>query len=99
MPFIPHTDEEVAAMLEVIGVDSIEALFDEIPGVLRTSAESTLNSGMNEMAIGKLMRERANRDGEPLCFAGAGAYDHHIPAAVWELVLRGVLHRLHPLPG
>lgn len=89
MPFIPHTDEDVHAMLETIGVDSIEALFDEIPAELRASGESTLLAGMSEMAIGKLMRERANQDGEPLCFAGAGAYDHHIPAAVWELAGRG----------
>ncbi|MCG7958689.1 MAG: aminomethyl-transferring glycine dehydrogenase subunit GcvPA, partial [Candidatus Thiodiazotropha taylori] len=36
-----------------------------------------------------LMQNRARTDGEPLCFIGAGAYDHHIPAAVWELTTRG----------
>jgi glycine dehydrogenase subunit 1 len=42
-----------------------------------------------EMAISRLMRERAARDSADLCFLGAGAYEHHIPAAVWEIATRG----------
>ncbi len=89
MPFIPHTEEEVRAMLAAIGVDSIDALFDEIPAELRADGLSEVPDGMNEMAIGRLMRERAEQDGQPLHFIGAGAYEHHIPAAVWEIVTRG----------
>jgi glycine dehydrogenase subunit 1 len=44
---------------------------------------------MNEMQVARLMRQRAAQDGQPLCFIGAGAYAHHIPAAVWELTTRG----------
>src|SRR3989338_4783230 len=44
---------------------------------------------MSEMELGRLMRERARQDGNLMCFIGAGAYEHHIPAAVWELVSRG----------
>ena len=89
MPFIPHTQDDIQSMLAAIGVDSIEALFDEIPAELRCRGLADIPAGMNEMAIGKLMRQRAARDGEPLCFIGAGAYDHHIPAAVWQLASRG----------
>lgn len=90
MPFIPHTPEEVREMLEVIGVERIEDLFSEIPTELRSSITSKkIPPAMNEMEIGRLMRERAARDGNPLCFIGAGAYEHHIPAAVWELATRG----------
>ncbi len=35
------------------------------------------------------MRERAKKDAAGLCFIGAGAYEHHIPAAVWEIASRG----------
>ena len=89
MPFIPHTDEEVRAMLAAIGVDGIEDLFDEIPKELRSSGLEGVPDGLNEMDIGRLMRERAAQDSYALCFAGAGAYEHHIPAAVWEITARG----------
>jgi glycine dehydrogenase subunit 1 len=89
MPFIPHTDDDVRTMLAAIGVDSIDALFDEIPADLRARGLPTIPKGMGEMAVGRLLQQRAAADGQPLCFIGAGAYEHHIPAAVWELVTRG----------
>lgn len=89
MAFIPHTPEDVAHMLKVIGADSIEALFDEIPASLRVKSLQGLPPAMNEMQIGRLMRERARMDGQAQCFIGAGAYEHHIPAAVWAIATRG----------
>ena len=89
MPFIPHTATEVAEMLAAIGADSIESLFDEIPSGLRSPALSAIPAGMGEMAVGRTLRELARKDGAPLCFIGAGAYDHHIPAAVWDIATRG----------
>ncbi len=44
---------------------------------------------LNEMEVGRLMTERAALDGRPSCFIGAGAYEHHIPAAVWAITTRG----------
>ena len=89
MPFIPHTDAEIKEMLEAIGVTSIEDLFDEIPANLRSSGLDGIEPGKSEMEIAKIMRQRASEDQRNLCFAGAGAYEHHIPAAVWELTTRG----------
>ncbi|VAW75019.1 Glycine dehydrogenase [decarboxylating] (glycine cleavage system P1 protein) [hydrothermal vent metagenome] len=89
MPFIPHTDREVREMLDAIGVQSVEDLFDEIPETLKVSLNEAVPSQMNERDITRLMTERATKDGTPLCFIGAGAYDHHIPAAVWQLTTRG----------
>ena len=89
MPFIPHTDDEVKEMLNVIGVSAIEDLFDEIPAALRAKGLHAVPPGMSEMEVARLMRERAGEDERSLCFAGAGAYEHHIPAAVWELTTRG----------
>jgi len=89
MPFIPHTEDEVREMLAAIGVDSIDDLFDEIPAELRASGLELVPPGINEMEIGRLMYERAEQDKHTLCFAGAGAYEHHIPAAVWEITTRG----------
>lgn len=89
MPFIPHTENEVREMLDAIGVDSIEALFDEIPADLRIHDLPGVPDSLSEMAITRLMHQRATRDGHASCFIGAGAYEHHIPAAVWEITTRG----------
>jgi glycine dehydrogenase subunit 1 len=89
MPFIPHTEDDVRRMLEVIGVEHIDALFDEIPAELQIGELSKVPGGMSEMEVSALMQARAREDGQPLCFIGAGAYDHHIPAAVWQITTRG----------
>jgi glycine dehydrogenase subunit 1 len=89
MAFIPHTEHDVKAMLEAIGAESIEQLFDEIPANLRVKSLAGIPDAMNEMEIGRLMSERARLDGRPLSFLGAGAYEHHIPAAVWAITTRG----------
>jgi glycine dehydrogenase subunit 1 len=89
MPFVPHTEEEIKDMLSVIGIDSIENLFDEIPAHLKIEGLEKVPEGLNEMSVNRLMQNRAAQDGQPLCFIGAGAYDHHIPAAVWQITTRG----------
>ncbi len=89
MAFIPHTPADVEAMLATIGASSIEQLFDEIPASLRVKSLDGVPVELNEMQIGRLMSERARADGRPLCFIGAGAYEHHIPSAVWAITTRG----------
>ncbi|HEX6928101.1 MAG TPA: aminomethyl-transferring glycine dehydrogenase subunit GcvPA [Gammaproteobacteria bacterium] len=89
MPFIPHTEHEIREMLDAIGVDAIENLFDEIPAALRVDDLPGVPEALNEMEISRLMHERAAKDGQYLNFIGYGAYEHHIPAAVWEITTRG----------
>jgi glycine dehydrogenase subunit 1 len=89
MPFIPHTEDDVREMLQAIGVESIDALFDEIPQALRAEGIDAIGPGLSEMEITRLMHQKAHQDGRPTCFIGAGAYDHHVPAAVWEIATRG----------
>jgi len=89
MPFIPHTEEEIRDMLSVIGADDIEQLFSEIPSHLRAKGLDGVPEGMTELELNRLMSARAAQDGKPACFIGAGAYDHHIPAAVWQITTRG----------
>ncbi len=89
MPFIPHTQTDVATMLDAIGVGAIEQLFDEIPAALRAGELKQVPRGRGEMDMLALMAERADRDRVDLCFTGAGSYDHHIPAAVWDIAQRG----------
>ncbi|MBF1803493.1 aminomethyl-transferring glycine dehydrogenase subunit GcvPA [Alloalcanivorax profundimaris] len=90
MPYIPHTEDDVQAMLAAIGADSIEQLFDEIPAHLKAgSSLDALPEGQGEMEVTRLMADRAEQDRFALSFIGGGAYAHHIPAAVWEIATRG----------
>jgi glycine dehydrogenase subunit 1 len=89
MPFIPHTENDTREMLAAIGAKSTEDLFDEIPAELRIDHLHEVPEALSEMEISRLMRDRAAMDGSPLCFIGAGAYEHHIPTAVWDIATRG----------
>lgn len=89
MPFIPHTEADIQEMLSVIGAPSVDSLFGEIPEQLRVKELEGVPAGMSEMEITRLMRKRAEEDGRLVNFCGAGAYEHHIPAAVWEIATRG----------
>ena len=89
MPFIPHTPDETAEMLRVIGAADIAQLFDEIPPALRIDGLAGVPDGLPEWEVSALLAERTAGDRNPSCFLGAGAYRHHIPAAVWQLLSRG----------
>ncbi|MDF1677431.1 MAG: aminomethyl-transferring glycine dehydrogenase subunit GcvPA [Legionellaceae bacterium] len=89
MPYIPHTPEDIRTMLNRIGVSSIEALFDEIAPELRQKNLSHLPDGQNEMALLQHAKKLANQNKTHTCFIGAGSYEHHIPAAVWDIASRG----------
>src|SRR5690606_15469981 len=60
--------------------DTEEMLMKSLVGIRHT---------MIEIEIGRLMRARASQDAGPSCFIGAGAYEHHIPAVVWDIATRG----------
>src|SRR5262245_16192438 len=79
-------------MLDRIGVAGIDDLLDQTPAALRVDSPPGVPDALPEMDIARLAAERAGRDGRPLNFIGAGAYEHHIPAPVWALVTRGEIY-------
>ena len=89
MPYIPHTDADTGTMLERIGAASLDDLFDEIPSNLQIPGLSGVAGGLRESEIDARMRRWARQDGQLLNFIGAGAYEHYIPAPVWEITTRG----------
>lgn len=89
MPFVPHTQDDEASMLNAIGVADIETLFDEIPAELRSGRLLGVPAGISEMAMLRLMAERSAADSSGISFIGAGAYEHHIPSVVWDVASRG----------
>ncbi len=89
MPFIPHTDVEVQEMLATLGIHNIDDLFDEIPSHLKTAELNHIPAGLTEMEMTRLTEQHGQENKKGLCFIGAGAYEHHIPAAVWDITSRG----------
>ncbi len=88
MPYIPHTESDVTQMLAALKIDSIDQLFDEIPPSL-LAQQLNIPAGLSEMSATRLMTERSTVSDKQLNFLGAGAYEHFIPAAVWDVVTRG----------
>jgi glycine dehydrogenase subunit 1 len=90
MAYIPHTAEDRRMMLEAIGIESIEDLYQCVPEGVRFP-DLDLPSGISELEI---MRElqvysEANLDMKHVaCFLGAGAYHHFIPSVVDHIIRR-----------
>jgi glycine dehydrogenase subunit 1 len=90
--FVPHTDADVDAMLGFLGLSSLDELFSTIPEALRMAGGLELAAGASEPDVLAEMERLAgaNRPAgrDLVCFAGAGAYDHDIPAVVRRVAMR-----------
>lgn len=81
--YVPTTPSERAQMLERIGVDSVEALFANVPGEMILKDGLAIPSGLSELEVdGKVSAMAAKNKVFPTVFRGAGAYKHYIPAIV-----------------
>jgi len=83
--YIPNTPEDQQAMLQAIGVGSLEDLFAMVPSELRLQAPLNLPPALGELELTAHLEELAaggTGAGRAGCFLGGGAYDHFIPAVV-----------------
>ncbi len=86
--FVPHSDADIERMLADLGLASLDELFAVVPEALRLARGLALEPGRSEPDVAFEMERlaAANRCGpELVCFAGAGAYDHEVPAATRRL--------------
>ncbi|MBW7997702.1 MAG: aminomethyl-transferring glycine dehydrogenase subunit GcvPA [Candidatus Glassbacteria bacterium] len=92
MRYTPHTDDEVRLMLDEIGAGSVDDLFRSIPAEVQNAAAGLdLPRSLSEMEAAAEARALAGDNYDParvVSFLGGGAYDHYIPAAVDQLLLR-----------
>jgi glycine dehydrogenase subunit 1 len=90
MRYLPHTDDEVRSMLARIGVPDVDALFDAIPSDVRLDRALGLEPALDEAQLMAHLEDLADKNpaAKQLSFLGAGMYDHHIPPAVDQLLLR-----------
>ena len=82
MKYFPHTADDVRQMLDVIGVQSLDDLYAEIPEELKFKGELDLPSAMSESEVRAELQEVAFDNDDLVCFAGQGAYDHYTPSVV-----------------
>ncbi|MCD6359956.1 MAG: aminomethyl-transferring glycine dehydrogenase subunit GcvPA [Armatimonadetes bacterium] len=91
MSYLPQSDQDLRAMLEALGLDRVEQLFDSIPGQIRERASLDLPAPLTEIELARHMTRLAglNRTlDEVTCFAGGGIYDRFIPAIVSSVTSR-----------
>lgn len=90
MRYLPHTEEEIRAMLETVSAASLDELFDTIPESGRFEGELPIEPALDEPALMRHLEELAakNEGAKMLSFLGGGSYAHHIPPAVDQLLLR-----------
>jgi glycine dehydrogenase subunit 1 len=92
MRYLPLTASDRAEMLSVVGADTIDALFNDVPEAARLTGPVDLPRAMGEIEVERLISRMAARNvaaGSVPFFIGGGVYRHHVPAAVDHLIQRG----------
>jgi len=91
MKYTPNPTPVVEEMLKTIGVQSLDDLFSDIKEELKIKEGLGLPAGLGEIDLSRRLKELAGKNistEDSPCFLGAGAYDHYIPAALDQLLLR-----------
>jgi len=92
MRYLPLTEADRRAMLAKIGVPSVDSLFRDVPEKARFAKPIGLPNHMGELEVERAIAAMAAKNlgtGRAPSFVGAGAYRHHVPAAVDHLIQRG----------
>ena len=82
LSYLPHTEEDVRAMLERIGVNSLDDLFSDVPADFVFKGEYDLPSAMSEQQVRDYFEKLASMNTKLKVFVGQGAYDHYIPSVI-----------------
>ena len=86
--YFPHTQEDLKAMMEKVGVDSLDGLYAQIPDSIRFKGDYQLPSEMSEMEVRQLFEKLGSQNEQLTCFAGYGVYDHYTPSVIPQLLQR-----------
>jgi glycine dehydrogenase subunit 1 len=88
MSFVPHSEAEREAMLRTIGASSEDDLLSDVPESLRLARPLDLPPALSEWEAVRSLQQLAAASRSLTCFAGAGYYDHHVPAVVDHIIRR-----------
>ena len=86
--YIPHTPEDISRMLERIGVDSVDALYADVPQEVIFKGEYALPEGLSEIELRRWFADLASKNRPLTVFGGQGAYDHYAPSVIPHLLAR-----------
>ena len=86
--YFPHTEEDLKAMLEKVGVESLGDLYAQIPESIRFKGDYDLPSEMSELEVRQLFECLGSQNRQLTCFAGYGVYDHYTPSVIPNLLSR-----------
>ena len=86
--YFPHTQDDLKAMMEKVGVKDLDSLYVQIPESIRFRGEYKLPSEMSEMEVRDLFAKLGSQNGQLICFAGMGVYDHYMPSVIPQLLQR-----------
>lgn len=86
--YFPHTSADIQHMLEAIGVKSLDELNADIPEQIRLQKEYDLPSAKSEIEIRRYFEQIGAENEQKICFAGAGVYDHYVPAVIPQITSR-----------
>ena len=91
MRYLPHTDEEIASMLHVVGARNLDDLFSAVPPSCRRNRGVDLPEPLSEWDLNRLMGDLSSTMASPpehAVYIGAGSYDHYIPQVIPSLLSR-----------
>ena len=85
-PYLPQTERDIKEMLEVIGAESVDELFSDIPDDIYRKEPLNLSRGISEYDVYKKMSALAQKNRRGISFLGCGSYDHLIPSVVKHII-------------
>lgn len=86
--YFPHTEADIKAMLERIGMQSMDELYAGVPQSVRLKKDYDLPESKSEMEVRDFFKRLGQQNKQLTCFAGGGVYDHYTPAVVPQIVSR-----------
>jgi len=86
--YFPHTEEDIQAMLERVGVKSLDDLYSQIPDSIRFHDDYDLPLSASELEVRQAFERLGAQNRQLVCFAGMGVYDHYTPSVITSLLSR-----------
>ena len=86
--YFPHTNDDLQAMMEKVGVKDLDGLYAQIPDSIRFKGDYQLPSEMSELEVRQLFDKLGSQNQQLTCFAGYGVYDHYLPSVIPSLLQR-----------